>query len=678
MKKYKKWSNSSALSERFLPILEDPSSFTNRDLTSTFLELSLLYNVLRQAKLTTITREPQVFPGNEKLCAFDCEMTTRAPVSNSVIFWVHPDNIVETKITLLQNLRLLSETTGTPQKSPSSTSLYAKYNNDQISSPILNDNGIHDSFKNRCDVTYTTYLDSKKFSSLQTNTEPGQLRSVTSAQNSSSTNVLCSPVGGLRHFCIATLSTEQANLILNSNLDTLSRSVEGLDNLGKMAVSWIGKRHASPVSKIESRRTRFRHSDTSVAPSTPPSSPSSPTPYMNNPHIWVTIDSDIKLSKSATSVLEWPEEDPKDVVEFPYSVLEVRWEGITKPVWVSDLEKSHLVHQVKGFSLYAHSIALYYPESLMAPPKWMSLISQRVDIRKSPKSRIALKRSTSSTAGDLASRVASSTSESDSLITSRTSVDYGSNSDGDQLSGSKPSVADQPQVRYWNEFDDPEDGNEGFFVELQNEDAGDGLFDDDNIEYLMDLGDLFLAKAENLKRTILGFFGVKFPTVRPRTLSTIYEDPEEEEDDYEGEFETYYSNSRHKHHRNNRPWQGDEAGNYASLNSKPRGRSYHDQSAVDQRNYILTILYSICFFISALMTGTLLGVLVGEDLTDVSAGTYVFIVCGLLIALGISILAMCLYLMRADMPSVWHQCLVFATFFTIICMGVGEIMWVFV
>lgn len=47
-------------------------------------------------------------------------------VSNSTVFWVHPDNVVEIKVALLRNLGLVSDdaaSAATLQKSSSSTSV---------------------------------------------------------------------------------------------------------------------------------------------------------------------------------------------------------------------------------------------------------------------------------------------------------------------------------------------------------------------------------------------------------------------------------------------------------------------------------------------------------------------------------------------------------------------------
>lgn len=637
LKKYKKWSNSTALSERFLPILEDPKSFTNQDFTPTVLELSLLNNVLRQAKLTTVTATTAVPApplGREKLCMFDCEMVTS--ISNSATFWVHADNLVETKITLLNNLSLVSD--GTQQADDDA------------------------------ELTFTTFLDSKKFSSIQNNTEPGQLKAVQNVQT-----ILCSPVGGLRHFCIATLQPDQVSMLLNSQFDALNAAVDDqLDNLSKMAVSWVEKRNAAAISKVESKRTRFRYSETidGSGSGANDSLPSSPNTVMDTPDIWATIDTDIKLTKQgATTQPASSNDSPTDSVEFPYSVLEVRWKGLQKPTWVKDLESSHLVHPVKGFSLYAHSVAVFYPDALIALPKWLKLIDQQVDIRKTPKPLAqpqALKKQSSTHAIPGQSILLNPNSETESLLTpSGHKYDYGSSSD-ETVKGS--STVDKPVVRYWNEFDDPEDGDQGIFVIIPQDDSDDSgasspgsfFLDHDNMAYLISLTDRVARGLQKTKRSVLGWLGVRQPEDpedvlrrrRARGLSTIYEEEEagiaadergDLDDEDDDQFEGYYYTSRvHAHH---------------------------------QRNSVLTLFYTSCFFLSFLAVSTLFGVLLGQDMAGVSTATFVFVVAGIVFAVGVGGVAMGLFMLRSEVPGAWHQAGVFASFFAVVCCGVGELAW---
>lgn len=684
VKKYTKWSHSSALSERFLPILESPTSFTNQDFTSTFLELSLLYNVLRQAKLTSITSTPHVYPSNEKLCTFDCQMVTA--ITNSVTFWIHPDNMVETKVTLLRHVSLVSDSSSSIQEIPSSANQSPKLFNGSSelsrSSVGAKPNGSHSEETNSPinELTYTTYLDNaKKFYSIQTTTEPGQIRRVYGA-DTASTPVLCSPVGGLRHFCIANLSPEQATMIAKSQHEALNGTLSGMDNMSKVALSWVQKRLAVPISKIVSQRARFRYSDQVSTDDLPGSSPTS---QWDSPDIWVTLDSNIKMTKKDATESQWPtENEPEDLKDFPFCVLDIRWKGLEKPGWVTELERSHLVYPVEGFSLYAHSVAVFYPNALSVLPQWLKVIDEHLDIRRAPKSRGTLSKRNSKSSTNIPAvqlqmpvspgillnserqpllRTGSAKSVAKSLSSRG---DYGSQEIGLGIDLNSGGQGSQPIVRYWNEFDDPEDSpEEGVFVVIPEDEMEDGFFNGTDVAFLVQLCESLFNKATRFKNKVQRFFGYKPKKRHASGLSTIHEDDEDDgDDDEDTDYEGFYSpRFKSRSHR-------DLDDEYFS---------FPPTAAAEQRNTVITVFYSICFFLSALMVCTLFGVILTEDMNAISNGTYVFIVSGFFAVLGISVLAMWLFLMRADMPPWWHQTIVFTVFFSIICFGVGGIAWLF-
>lgn len=692
IKKYTKWSHSSVLSEKFLPVLEAPTSFTNQDFTSTFLELSLLYDVLRQAKLTSISQNGlssnHVYPSNEKVCTFDCEMVTS--ISNSAVFWIHPDNMLETKITLLRHLTLVSDSSihTSPSASnlavlkgsfeASSVSVPSPSANSETSNGHLNATASNESLDTQSELTISTYLDSaKKFYSVQTNTEPGQIRSVVDLQNDkSSTPVLCSPVGGLRHFCIANLTPEQRKCILKSDFEQLKASTRTMDNISKVAVNWVEKRQAVPIAKVVSQRTRFRYTEKAGAAvggtQTSGSEASSPSTFMDKPDIWATMDYKIRLTKNGAFKDEFAiSETESDITEFPHCVLEIRWKGMEKPSWLSDLEKSHIVYPVKGFSLYSYSVAKYYPDTLSVLPKWLGKIDS--EIRRAPPLKAIRKLNKSLTNlqehGNLAMQqqpvspgILLNSDRQPLLRTMSAKTAYGSTAmeSDSSLYNNKP---DQPVVRYWNEFDDPEDGDAGVFVVIPEDDLEDGFFTDTDVEYLVSLGESLYNKLQSIKIAVMKMLGYKVKKRRyHRALSTVYEDEDEDDTEYEGYYSPRFKS--HNHHVDNR----DDYFVGASRN------------ATSQRDSVLSVLYFTCLFLSVLILMTLVSILLLNDTAadpGFSMATYVVIVAGFFVAVGISVVGMGLFLVRTELPVWWHQMLVFGTFFGIVCFGVGGIAWLF-
>ncbi|KAK0655695.1 VTC domain-containing protein [Cercophora newfieldiana] len=74
---------------------------------------------------------------------------------------------------------------------------------------------------------------------------------------------------------------------------------------------------------------------------------------------------------------------PKDIVRFPYAVLEVKLQtqlGQEPPEWVRQLISSHLVEAVPKFSKFIHGVACLFPDRINLLPFWMPQMG--VDIRK--------------------------------------------------------------------------------------------------------------------------------------------------------------------------------------------------------------------------------------------------------------------------------------------------------
>ncbi|KAI2473677.1 SPX-domain-containing protein [Annulohypoxylon bovei var. microspora] len=74
---------------------------------------------------------------------------------------------------------------------------------------------------------------------------------------------------------------------------------------------------------------------------------------------------------------------PKDVLHFPYAVLEVKLQtqhGQEPPEWVRQLISSHLVEAVPKFSKFIHGTASLFPSRINLLPYWMPQMD--VDIRK--------------------------------------------------------------------------------------------------------------------------------------------------------------------------------------------------------------------------------------------------------------------------------------------------------
>ena len=57
---------------------------------------------------------------------------------------------------------------------------------------------------------------------------------------------------------------------------------------------------------------------------------------------------------------------------FPHAVLQIRWDG-DSPRWLEELNGSHLIERVNGFSMYTHAIAVLLPSSISKSPYWVCI-----------------------------------------------------------------------------------------------------------------------------------------------------------------------------------------------------------------------------------------------------------------------------------------------------------------
>lgn len=55
---------------------------------------------------------------------------------------------------------------------------------------------------------------------------------------------------------------------------------------------------------------------------------------------------------------------------FPHAVLQIRWEG-DSPRWLEELNGSHLIERVNGFSMYTHAVSMLVPTKVQNLPYWV-------------------------------------------------------------------------------------------------------------------------------------------------------------------------------------------------------------------------------------------------------------------------------------------------------------------
>ncbi|KAF2142647.1 uncharacterized protein K452DRAFT_297901 [Aplosporella prunicola CBS 121167] len=243
--------------------------------------------------------------------------------------------------------------------------------------------------------------------------------------------------------------------------------------------SWLSSnREIRPIAGISSKRSRFVGLGNDSEHGT-----------------WATLDTDIYMDKSLHTHLgetDGLRDTGSEVVAFPHAVLEVRGEGRHSDELIKALDKSHLTERIRGFSLEAHAIWTCCKPASMQPPYWLPMLER--DIRKIPSPAPRVRHGAASPSKHLDPLSSRQTSVSNTSVTDGQTSHYSTAArndssatslaemDGAGVAGqqsSKPSrrhhlrelaalqaaESGGPSAsRYWNEYDDPEDGGDDAYV----------------------------------------------------------------------------------------------------------------------------------------------------------------------------------------------------------------------
>jgi SPX domain protein involved in polyphosphate accumulation len=488
LKKYTKYSKDGGeLNMRINKyMIETPDSFIHVDLVGLYLELALLYDLIRE-KQDRIQSQALKFASPQRRMSrvdpvvdlnvnekFDFESIRKG--NTKMTYLVHYDNLVELKLFLLSNFYFVDEAVQherrsfQQQKQKSALSLRealksrgsaedftrkppAETTDDLRSQDIYRSNSIYinntDELSN-LGTTTTVFLDDPKhLHSIQTNGDPGML---VFDDHHKSRKILISAIGGIRKtsnvllendsFTDDLLEAINAGESYEAFVARHSNFFSSLDSLEKISIEWLFSRQIKPIVKVSSLKARFK-----------PSRSDERTKLES----WITLTSNIKLSSEDLATPAWTHTNESSFEDCPYAVLEVRFNSpVNRETELTDpLQKlldSHLIFKVDE-SLSMLTYHLYLSNALGFTPEWAQLFDDdAVDIRKNPpKSRRA---------------------KSNKVSLSDISTKHNS------ISG------ESSQFKYWNEFDngsDTEQGN-GFFIDIDSD--GDTLFPTSGVEYL--------------------------------------------------------------------------------------------------------------------------------------------------------------------------------------------------
>ncbi|KAK9390834.1 hypothetical protein V1515DRAFT_529007 [Lipomyces mesembrius] len=658
VKAYNKWSRTTSLSTRYAVTADSPKSFAKRDFTSSIVELSFLYDSIRRYFQSSLRFFSQ--PSRTSLTNGDLDFEAASTMaSGSTVFWVHSDNIIELEAFLVKYLSIM------PNESFFRRNLIRNTDYDvesdtrivYVNSPAVVNN-----------------INSQK----KLRDEVSQIIADIEIDNSEA--VLCTPGG-------AVLSGKKKYIENIVNSSAGPSEMQQLDSIGKSVVFWLQKHAAKPSVAVAVRRMRFEQIGSS------------------GPTVWATLDHSLKYRLVSTQSGWMDAGQAYEYTTFPYSVLEVRWQG-NEPKWLSELKASHTVYEVPGFSYFSHAVSSLGLSDLLPP--WAHILAE--DIHKVPKQKTTAgpklrSRTSSAQTTSLAPSISSSSS---GTVEGSSSVEtpnenWAPNTTSVPLS-SKPAVVPETpmdpraakaakvaargeaiartakdraaktprrltivhddEARYWNEFDHPEDDDGTFYV-----DAGESrnLLNKLSVDKLTDWSTGIWSRLSKKVHPIHEYNDV--PAARRQA-----DDQERESLLANAESDLHSPTSTEQDLETNFP--DADSHQHALL-----GINIGDAISVDRA---LTMFYALSFSISLTLVSILDGIVFGgqsssaTELLPVPAYVSMLASIGIVFAEGIALAGLVAFLWRHHMPGFWHQSAVFVTFLAVVCAGVGGIVFILV
>lgn len=382
LKKYKRWTGSTELGHRFeTEVLAQPTSFTRVDLAPIVSQYEQLLDSLRATyhqstqssdpvpgqpnstspadeqpnvdrTLTNITRTLQC--GTRLDFDQDLDSLAIGAGGRNACYWVHPDNVIELQVLLLQHLRTFD--VARSRNSISSSTPHSPLLRDQPSSPSGRVSlGDLDAFDIVCDDAdhYLTEQNSKTLQASESeptttlqraaihargvdNDDHARLNfHVADAKLMAATDLhvkkqhVQSLLTGVNSVPVDKVTTASISFA-----DARSSAVRSIEHLRK----WLSENSSiRPLATVASRRSRFYNQS-------------------SNSHalLLASLDNKVKIVEGATALDGTngsASEQTGRTIDFPHSVLRIRQEGQGEHSLIDILDKSHLVSFIDPSSL---------------------------------------------------------------------------------------------------------------------------------------------------------------------------------------------------------------------------------------------------------------------------------------------------------------------------------------
>lgn len=458
LKKYKKWTSSSDLGKRFRrEVLEQLTSFTRKDFEPLLAQWAEVLAAVRapfKAGTNWQSRSAEKMEGLVKVDESEDKIIPRSmpsqgpnpygPLQNrqdstssakeihstcengsnldfdtalavlplgraagKAVYWIHPDNLIQIHVILLQHTRLHRTTNNTAPSPPNNSSPRSSRSgsmNSYWSSPACRAD--EETYVIICDdlqhfakrQSSATISDSENLPGSASEKAAASIRYCSTGEAvvvvSTSSELTDESIRKRHRFERARLKKKAVRQLFSTDpslsfkrrqscQSVTSNGVAGneLDDVQdpEMIRAWFsGHRKVQPLVQLYMRRTRFVGLRNSEAGG-----------------LWATIDKDVSLKRcskekltSGDDLFTFVGEGKTGFENFPYAVMEIRCEGELATDLIASLDESHLVRKcqapcpasaltakqterVRGFSLETHAVATLCKPQGMPFPFWV-------------------------------------------------------------------------------------------------------------------------------------------------------------------------------------------------------------------------------------------------------------------------------------------------------------------
>ncbi|CAG8676209.1 10930_t:CDS:2, partial [Cetraspora pellucida] len=326
------------------------------------INLSQLYHIVHQGIVSDQSPSSLNLPSITNVTSSTATLPSRERfMRKSHKYWIHPDNIMEVKTTILRHLPVLIYKPGTDA---SVTSIYF-------------DNEAFELYQDKVDRKPGDQLIRLRwFGNKESTNEIFVERKIREQGEEEIKDRFLIKEKYVDGFLKGTYSMDKTIKKMKENPGKTEDDVENFQALVKDIQDFIGEKHLQPVLRTYYNRMAFQ--------------------IPLDDRVRISLDTEFYMSREDNFDVKrrqgdaWRRTDvddadfgklaPSECTKFPYAILEIKLNlnGEQEPNWIKELTKSGLVEEAPQFSKYVHGVATLFTSQAPSLPYWLPNIDKDI------------------------------------------------------------------------------------------------------------------------------------------------------------------------------------------------------------------------------------------------------------------------------------------------------------